>query len=120
MKPDLKLFDAEHRFMEIVWDNAPIHSRELAKLCEEKLGWKRSTTYTVLKKLCTKDFLKNNSAIVTALVTREQVQRYESQAVMEKSFNGSLPQFIASFMADKTLSDKDAEEIFKLINAHKE
>lgn len=120
MKQDLKLFDAEYRFMEIIWNSEPIHSRELAALCGEMLGWKRSTTYTVLKKLCEKAFLCNNDAIVTSLVTREQVQQYESRAIMEKSFKGSLPKFISSFIGDKKLSPKEAEEILNLINKHKE
>ena len=120
MVQELKLYEAEQRFMEIVWDNEPVHSRELAALCEKQLGWKRSTTYTVLKKLCTKRFLLNEAAIVSSLVTREMVQQYESHTVLEKSFNGSLPRFIASFMSGKKLSGKEAEELKCLIDQYKE
>lgn len=120
MVQELKLYEAEQRFMEIVWDNEPVHSRELAVLCEKQLGWKRSTTYTVLKKLCTKRFLSSEAAIVTSLVTREMVQQYESRALMEKSFNGSLPRFITSFMSGKRLSNNEAEELKRLIDQYKE
>ena len=79
-----KLFDAEYKFVSIIWDNEPVNSTELVKLCADKLGWKKSTTYTVLKKLCKRGVLQNKDATVTALVKREDVQRYESRAVLEK------------------------------------
>ena len=78
-----KLFDAEYKFVSIIWDNEPINSTELVKLCADKLGWKKSTTYTVLKKLCERGILQNRDATVTSLVKREDVQRYESRAVLE-------------------------------------
>lgn len=120
MANDLKMYDAEFRLASIVWGNEPIQSGELAKLCERELGWKRTTTYTVLKKLCTRGILQNDNSIVTAPVRREQIQEYESQAVLEKSFNGSLPQFIASFLGNKKLDAKEAQEIKNLIDRHKE
>lgn len=117
---DLKLFDGEYKFACLVWDNEPLGSGALVKLSQEKLGWKKSTTYTVLKKLCQKGILKNEGAVVTALVKQEDVQKYESQAVMEKAFDDSLPKFIASFLSDRQLSKKEAAEIMDLIEQHRE
>ncbi len=81
-----KLFDAEYKFVSIIWDNEPINSTELVKQCADKLGWKKSTTYTVLKKLCERGVLQNKNATVTSLVKREDVQKFESRAVLEKKF----------------------------------
>ena len=115
-----KLFDAEFKFMCIVWDSEPIKTRNLTELCKEKLGWKRTTTYTVLKRLMDRGILRNENSTVYAIIKREQVQKYESETVVEKAFNGSLPKFIAAFLNDKTLSDDEAEEIKRLIDRHKE
>lgn len=117
---DLKLFDGEYKFACLVWDHEPLGSGELVKLSAEKLGWKKSTTYTVLKKLCQKGILRNENAVVTALVKREAVQKYESQAVIEKAFDDSLPKFIASFLSDRKLSQQEAAEILALIETHQE
>ena len=116
----LKLFDGEYKFASLVWDREPVGSGELVKLSAEKLGWKKSTTYTVLKKLCQKGILQNENAVVTALVKRDAVQRYESHEVMEKAFDDSLPKFIASFLSDRKLTQKEADEIMQLIESHKE
>lgn len=110
-----KLFDAEMRFMNIVWANEPLSSRQLTLLCQQQLGWKRTTTYTVLKKLSDRGMVRNDNTIVTALVKREQVQQYESGAVVDRAFGGSLPSFIAAFVSGRSLSDEDAEEIRRLI-----
>ncbi len=110
-----KLFDAEMRFMNIVWANEPLSSRQLTLLCQQQLGWKRTTTYTVLKKLSDRGMVRNDDTIVTALVKREQVQQYESGAVVDRAFGGSLPSFIAAFVSGRSLSDEDAEEIRRLI-----
>jgi len=115
-----KLFDAEFRFMCIVWEAEPLTTRRLTEICQEKLGWRRTTTYTVLRKLSDRGILKNENATVSSLVKREQVQKYESEAVIAKAFNGSLPGFIAAFLNDKTLSDAEAEEMKGLIDRHKE
>lgn len=114
------LCESEYRFANIVWENEPLGSGELVKLCNEKLGWKKSTTYTVLKKLCQREILRNQDSIVTAIVKREQVQKFESEQFLEKNFDGSLPQFIASFMSGKKLSKTDAEGLKKLIDSYKE
>lgn len=110
-----KLFDAEMRFMNIVWANEPLSTRQLSLLCQQQLGWKRTTTYTVLKKLSDRGMVRNDDTIVTALVKREQVQQYESEAVVDRAFGGSLPSFIAAFVSGRSLSDEDAEEIRRLI-----
>lgn len=110
-----KLFDAEYKFASLVWDNEPINSTELVKLCLEKLGWKKSTTYTVLRKLCERGVLRNEDTQVSALVKREDVQKYESQTVMEKAFGGSLPQFLTAFLGEKKLSAREAAELKQII-----
>ena len=112
---DLKIFDAEYKFLDIVWDCEPINSTQLTKICLEKLGWKRTTTYTVLRKLCDREILKNENATVTALVKREQIQKYESEALLEKSFDGSLPAFLTTFLKDKKISKTEEEKLKKLI-----
>jgi predicted transcriptional regulator len=114
------LCESEYRFASIVWEHEPLGSGELVKLCHEKLGWKKSTTYTVLKKLCEREILKNNNSTVSAIVKQEQVQKFESEQFLSKTFNGSLPQFIASFMSDKKLSKKEADDLKKLIESYKE
>ena len=116
---DLKLFDAEFKLADIVWKNEPVQSGELARLCEKELGWKRTTTYTVLKKLCGRGILKNESSIVTACVSRGEVLRYESRAVTDKTFGGSLPAFIAAFLSGGKLSDREAEEVKNLIDGYR-
>ena len=111
-----KLYDAEYRLMEIVWEKEPLSSTELYKACLPRLGWKKSTTYTVLRKLCERGFLKNEASLVTSLVKKEDVQRYESQAVVEKWFDCSLPRFVAAFLGERKLSEEEAEELKRLID----
>lgn len=111
-----KLFESEYRFMNLVWDHEPVRSMELARLCLEKLGWKKSTCYTVLKKLAERGFVKNEQAVVTALVPREEVQRQESAAVVDKSFDGSLPAFLTAFLSERKLTREEAEEIRGMID----
>lgn len=113
----LRLADGEYRFAEVVWSNEPVNSTRLVRLCEERLGWKKATTYTVLRKLCERGILQNQDATVTALVKREQVQKYESEALLEKSFGNSLPLFVAAFLKDKKLTKKEAEELKAMIDA---
>lgn len=111
-----KLYDAEYRLMEIVWEKEPLSSTELYKACLPRLGWKKSTTYTVLRKLCERGFLKNEASLVTSLVKKEDVQRYESQDVVEKWFDRSLPRFVAAFLGERKLSEEEAEELKRLID----
>lgn len=112
---ELKLFDAEYKFLDIIWESEPVNSTELTKLCLQRLGWKKPTTYTMIRKLAEKGILKNENATVISLVKREQVQKYESEALLEKSFDNSLPAFIAAFLKDKKLSQSEAEEIKRMI-----
>ena len=115
MKKGVELHQAEYKFMEVIWDNEPVNSTVLVKLCEEQLGWKKSTTYTVLRKLCQRGNLRNDDATVVAVAKREQVQKFESQQVVERSFGGSLPAFVNAFLSEKKLSREEAEELKKLI-----
>ena len=111
----LKVFDAEYHFMCIVWEKEPINSTELVKLCQSEFGWKKSTTYSVIKRLSERGVLKNENAVVTALVKRIQVQKYESEQILEKTFDNSLPCFVAAFLQNKKLSQKEAEQLKKMI-----
>ena len=110
-----KLFDAEYKFVCLIWENEPVNSTDLVRLCLENLGWKKSTTYTVLRKLCERGILKNEDAVVASLVKREDVQKYESETLIEKAFNGSLPQFLTAFLDGKKLSSKDAAALKTII-----
>lgn len=92
-----------------------MNSTELVRLCLEKLGWKKSTTYTVLRKLCERGILRNEDAVVASLVKREEVQKYESETLIEKAFNGSLPQFLTAFLDGKKLTSKDAAALKTII-----
>jgi Predicted transcriptional regulator len=112
---EYKLFDAEYRFVSLIWENEPINSTELAKLCQERLGWKKSTTYTVLRKLCDRGILQNQNAIVSTLIKREEIQKHESEALIEKAFDGSLPQFLTAFLGKNKISKKEAEELKRII-----
>ena len=113
---DYKLGEVETRFAELIWANEPLGSGELVKLCAEKLGWKKSTTYTVLRKLCEKGYFRNEDGAVTSLISREGMQAQESRRFVEDSFGGSLPAFFAAFTSEKELSDKDVEDIRRMID----
>lgn len=113
------LGEAEWRLLELIWEHSPIPSGQLVKLCQEKLGWKKSTTYTHIKRLGEKGLVRNENTLVTALVPREQVRRRESTQVVERSFGGSLPGFVAAFLNGKTLSDEDARQLQELIDRHR-
>ncbi len=110
-----KLFDAEYRLLCIIWEHEPVNSTALCRVCAETLGWKKPTTYTMLRKLCERRILQSENATVTALVTREQIGRYEGEALLEKSFDGSLPAFLSAFLQGKKLTKQDALEIQKMI-----
>ena len=117
---NLKLCDSDYRFMLIVWENAPVKSGELVGLCKEKLGWKKSTTYTVIKKLCEKGYIQNEDAVVSVLIPKEKVQAEESEYFVERTFEGSLPGFLAAFLGGRTLSDEEVEKLKRMIDEHKE
>ena len=111
-----KVFESEYRFFLILWEHEPIKSSELVKLCSEQLGWKPTTTYTVIKRLSERGVLKNEKTVVTSLVTKEEVQTAEIDEMMEKTFQGSLPAFIAAFAKNRRLSDKEIDEVQEMID----
>lgn len=117
---DYRLTEAEERFAEIIWANEPISSPELVKLCELEFEWKKSTTYTMLKRLERKSIFKNNSSLVISLIGKEDFYGEQSKIFVEENFGGSLPKFIAAFTRRKKLDIKDVEELQKLIEDHKE
>ena len=112
----LKLFDAEYKFMCIVWAHEPINSTELTRVCEKELGWKKPTTYSMIKKLSERGIMKNENATVTTLIAREDVQKYEADVFMNRVFGGSIPSFVTSFLQDKTLSEDEAKKIKAMID----
>ncbi len=116
----LRLAEGEYRFARIVWENEPLPSGKLVELSQKELGWKKSTTYTVLKKLVERGILRNENAVVTAAVPREDILREESRAVVDRAFEGSLPSFLAHFMGGKTISNAEADELKALIDRFRE
>jgi predicted transcriptional regulator len=110
-----KIFESEYRFCLILWENEPIRSTELAKLCKERLDWSKTTTYTVIKRLSERGVLKNENTIVTSLISKEEAQLSELDELMEKKFEGSLPAFIAAFARRQSLSEKDIQELQRII-----
>ncbi len=113
---EYKLFDAEYRFLSVIWDNEPVNSTELSRICFGKLGWKKSTTFNMIRKLSERGFVRNENATVTAVVKREQVAKYESEAVVEKNFGGSLPAFVAAFLDGRKITPEEAAELKKMID----
>lgn len=120
MKPTAPLSLADHRLLELVWDAQPVSSAQLCKLAADHLGWKRTTTYTVIKRLSDKGYLKNEAAVVTALVDRAEVQRADGQEVLQRSFHGSLPSFLAAFLQAGTVTDQEATEIEEMLAAYRQ
>ena len=113
--PTPKIFESEYRFCLILWENEPIRSTELAKLCKEKLDWSKTTTYTVIKRLSDRGVIKSENAIVTSIVSKEEAQLSELEELMDKKFDGSLPAFIAAFGHRQQLSDAEIAEIRRII-----
>lgn len=116
---DIELGAVQERFADIVWANEPLGSGELVKLCEKELGWKKPTTYTVLRKLCEKGLLRNEDGVVTTLMTRDDFYSAKSEQIIEDSYEGSLPAFIAAFTSRKKLSNAEVDEIQKMIDEFK-
>ena len=116
---EIELGALQERFADIVWANEPIPSGELVKLCEKELGWKKPTTYTVLRKLCEKGLLQKENGTVSSLVAREEFYSKKSEQIIEDSYKGSLPAFIAAFISRKELSAEEADEIQKMIDSFK-
>lgn len=115
-----KIFDSEYRFCQILWEHEPIKSSQLAKLCAEQLQWKKSTTYTVIKRLSERGVIKTEQAVVTSLVSKDEVQCAESHEVIKKNFDGSLPRFIAAFTKKQALSKEEIAEIKRMIDTYQE
>lgn len=114
-----KIFESEYRLCLLLWAHEPIKSGELAALCKEKLGWKPTTTYTVIKRLSERGVLKNENTVVTALVTKEQVQTAELDEMVEKTFEGSLPAFIAAFSRRQTFTDAELDAMQSMIDGYR-
>lgn len=117
---ELRLGMVESKFADIIWNNEPIPSGELVKLCNQKLEWKKSTTYTMLKRLCERGIFKNENGVVSSILTKEEFGAAQSERIIEDTFDGSLPAFIAAFASRKKLSEKDVEEIQKMIDEIRE
>ena len=110
-----KVFESEYRFCLILWEQEPVSSGKLVELCRERLGWKPTTTYTVIKRLSDRGVVKNENTIVTSLVSKEEVQLSELDELVEKKFEGSLPAFIAAFGRRQSLSEEEIQEIQRII-----
>ena len=114
-----KVYESEYRFCLILWEHEPVKSKELVRLCQEQLGWKSTTTYTVIKRLSERGVLKNENTIVTSLVSKEQVQQAELEQLVEKTFEGSLPAFVAAFTKHKNISREEIDEVQAMIDRYR-
>lgn len=117
---DYKLARTESRFADMIWEREPIASGELVKLCEQELGWKSTTTYTVLRRLCDRGIFQNENSTVISLISREQFYSLKSRQFVEDTFGGSLPMFLTSFIGGKKLNRKQIESIRKLLDEYQE
>ena len=115
-----KIFESEYRFCLIMWENEPVNSTELVKLCKDQLGWSKATTYTVIRRLAERGVLKNENAIVTSLVSKEEAQASRLNEMVEETFEGSMPAFIAAFSRSKKLSRREVDQLKQLIDSYEE
>ncbi len=111
-----KIFESEYRFCLILWEHEPVGSGELVRLCREQLGWKPTTVYTVIKRLSERGVLKNENSVVTALVSKDDVQAAEIDALVEKKFEGSLPAFVAAFTRHRRISEREIDAVQQMID----
>lgn len=111
-----KVFESEYRFCLILWENEPVKSSKLVELCKEQLGWKPTTTYTVIKRLSERGVLKNENTVVTSLISKDEVQAAELNEMVEKTFEGSFPAFIAAFTKHQKISDKEIDAVQQMID----
>ncbi len=116
---EIELGEIQAEFAEIIWKNEPVTSRELVAICDKELNWKKSTTYTVLRKLCEKGLFRNENGTVTSVVSKDQFNASKSEKFVEDTFNGSLPAFIAAFTSRKKLTRSELDQIQKMIDEHK-
>ena len=114
-----KIFESEYRFCLILWEHAPVRSSELVRMCREQLGWKPTTTYTVMKRLSERGVLKNENSVVSALVTKDEVQAAEIDEMLEKTFEGSLPAFIAAFTKHRKMSEEELDAVQAMIDRYR-
>ena len=114
-----KVFESEYRFCLILWENEPVKSSKLVELCEKQLGWKPTTTYTVIKRLSERGVLKNENTVVTSLVSKDQVQAAELNEMVEKTFEGSLPAFVAAFTRHQKISDAEIDAVQQMIDRYR-
>ncbi len=114
-----KIFESEYRFCLLLWEKEPIKSSELVALCKEKLGWKPTTTYTVIRRLSERGVVKNENTVVTSLVSKDEIQAEEVDEFVGKKFGGSLPAFVAAFAKHRALSEKDIDEMQKMIDSYR-
>ncbi len=117
---DLKLSNTEYRFLQLIYDNEPLKSKQLVEVCQQMFGWKKSTTFTMLKKLCQKGVVENNESIVTAVISRQEMENYRSRDAVEQNFGGSLPNFLTAFMGGQKITDQEAQLLKAIIEQHKE
>ena len=117
---ETRLGAVESRFADLIWENEPLSSGELVKLCQRELRWKKSTTYTVLKKLCDRGLFRNEGGLVSAAVSREEFHALQSQRFVEETFEGSLPAFLAAFTSRKKLSEEEIAQLQELIDRSRE
>ena len=115
-----KIFESEYRFCLILWDNEPVSSGKLVELCKENLGWSKATTYTVIRRLSERGVVKNENTVVTALISKEEAQASRLDEMMEETFEGSMPAFIAAFSKSKKLSRREVEQLQALIDSYGE
>ena len=115
-----KLGEVETAFANLIWDNEPLPSGRLAELCGEKLGWKKSTTYTVLRRLCDRGLFRNENGVVAALMSREEFAARQSREFVDQAFDGSLPRFLAAFTRQKKLSAEELDQLQRLIDESRE
>ena len=114
-----KVFESEYRFCLILWENEPVKSSRLVELCKEQLGWKPTTTYTVIKRLSERGILKNENTVVTSLVSKDEVQAAELNEMVEKTFEGSLPAFVAAFTRHQKISDAEIDAVQQMIDRYR-
>ena len=114
-----KIFESEYRFCLILWEHEPVKSSELVRLCKDQLGWKPTTTYTVIKRLSERGVLKNENTIVSSLVSKDEAQASEINEMLEKTFEGSLPAFIAAFTKHRKLSPDEIDEVQSMIDRYR-
>ena len=112
---EYRLGEVEMKFADIIWENEPIASGELVKLSEQKLNWKKSTTYTILKRLCEREIFQNADGVVSSLISKEQFQLKKSEEFLNENYGGSLPSFVAAFTSKKKLSSEEIDSLRKII-----